>query len=895
MPSDRDNPSRATRPLGGAEGQTVVRFSMLSQGTVLAGRYRILHLLGRGGCGEVFRAEDTLAGDEVALKVLYPHAATRDASLERLRRELRNLRALHHPGIVGVRDVGEHEQLLFLAMELLEGETLAERLSRDGPLGGEGALRVLDGMLSALVTAHRAGMVHRDVKPSNVFLARDRDARGEHERVVLLDFGLARRDADARLTQSGQVVGTLEYVAPEQARGDPVLTPATDLYAAGVVLWEMLTGEAPFSADSPAGTLAAHLHAPLPPPRRALRGAPAWLRDLAAWMLEKDPERRPASAGVALERLRARRGRSLAERLRGLAGTRLRKPGVAALTGGAALLALALAALPWSLHVDGDRVLRQSALGVPVDEVSLPWPSTHLVEVEGALPWTRRYVGALHPPGRLAFLESYPSGLYALSPLSRRAEPLLIEGRKAPPRHGFPYYDQRMNPAGLFVTPWRSPRGERLLLYVLQSVGSAPCKALLMTESGALVRTLEHPGHLNSRPTWMLEEGSGEPALILFSGTNTALGARKVLVALSPRVEVEPHQTTRAPPFLPGGLDLGRPDYYTFTSLSSSSPLKREGTTGWIVGAAGDVTMRFDLRTGVPLEARHRGGLTREAWRARQGELLDLLHRIANPFAAIDPRVGARWLERFAERRVGPAQRGVALARAARLWQRAGEHERALPLVRRAMEVEPRLSDHRRRLVDLETRLGDWRSARTSLEDRSPGAPDDPRLMRDLTLAALLTGSDREALAFADRVVRADTVRRSEHYAAYACLLAALHAGNAARLPACTEAVEFDPRTYPEFCFLEAMILATADPPRPRRALAALERHEQGWGAGTAVPVVPLRAHLARLGAGDPPTGDALRLALERQERAARTSLLGWYMLRWARKLATGEGLPDVP
>jgi eukaryotic-like serine/threonine-protein kinase len=210
-------------------------------GRRLGGRYRIGALLASGGMGAVWAAHDLLLDRAVAVKVLGGALAGDGRAAERLRREARAAARLEHPGIARVLDLGEHDGRPYLVMELLEGESLAARIDRAGPMPPGEAARVVAAVADALEAAHAAGVVHRDVKPGNVFLT----SAGE---VKVLDFGIAWCAHDAALT-TGDLLGTAAYLAPERVLGHRA-TPAADVYALGVVLYELLAGHRPFEAHS---------------------------------------------------------------------------------------------------------------------------------------------------------------------------------------------------------------------------------------------------------------------------------------------------------------------------------------------------------------------------------------------------------------------------------------------------------------------------------------------------------------------------------------------------------------------------------------------------------------------------------------------------------------------
>jgi hypothetical protein len=272
----------------------------LSRGTLIAGRFSIEHLAGRGGMGVVYRARDGVTDQPVALKLLRA-LGSREAAF-RFNREALLLEGLHHPGLVayvahGTTAAGQP----FLAMEWLEGEDLARRLSRE-PLSLPDILSLLRRAAEALAHAHHLGIVHRDIKPSNLFLR-----AGRPEDVVVLDFGLARYAAPTLMgvTGSSTVVGTPGYMAPEQASSQPEIPPAADVFSLGCVLYECLTGQPPFAAPHFAAALAKILFAD-PTPLHALRpGLPMGLQVLVDRMLAKDPRRRLPDAAALLEALTA--------------------------------------------------------------------------------------------------------------------------------------------------------------------------------------------------------------------------------------------------------------------------------------------------------------------------------------------------------------------------------------------------------------------------------------------------------------------------------------------------------------------------------------------------------------------------------------------------------------
>ncbi|MFO0606994.1 MAG: serine/threonine-protein kinase [Polyangiales bacterium] len=292
-PADATTPGDAT-----AEGEG----DALPAGAVVDRRYRVVRALDRGGMGAVYEAVHVALGERVALKVMHRSPAADGAGAARFLAEGRALRAVEHPHVVRVIDCGNDGGRLYLAMELLEGETLRALLDREGPLDVARAVALVDPALAALERVHAAGLVHRDVKPHNLFIAR----AGGVETVKLLDFGIARRVADpARFTVDGAMLGTPAYMSPEQCRGDREAGPASDQFSAAAVLHEALTGAVPHAAPTAGLLLAARVTA-APAPVRSLRGdlAPALCAALDR-ALAPDPARRFPSIAAFRAAIRA--------------------------------------------------------------------------------------------------------------------------------------------------------------------------------------------------------------------------------------------------------------------------------------------------------------------------------------------------------------------------------------------------------------------------------------------------------------------------------------------------------------------------------------------------------------------------------------------------------------
>ncbi|MBX5484446.1 MAG: protein kinase, partial [Myxococcaceae bacterium] len=274
------------------------------------GDYIIRERLGQGGMGLVYSGEQPIIGKKVAIKVLRPEIARDPEQVQRLLAEARAVNAIRHRGIIDIFNFGElPDGRHYVVMEYLAGRPLDELITRRGALPPVEALALLDEVLAALGAGHEAGIIHRDLKPSNIFLVSQPDGSTY---VKLLDFGLAKQSATPRgatpQTRTDMFVGTPEYVAPEQARAE-VVGPYTDLYAAGVVAFEMLTGRLPFEASSPIEWVIKHLEVQPPKPSDFAGGIPVELDALVLRMLEKDPKKRPESAErIRREIARIRKG-----------------------------------------------------------------------------------------------------------------------------------------------------------------------------------------------------------------------------------------------------------------------------------------------------------------------------------------------------------------------------------------------------------------------------------------------------------------------------------------------------------------------------------------------------------------------------------------------------------
>lgn len=264
---------------------------------VLSDRYELRRTLGAGGMARVVEAYDRLLDRHVAVKLMRDDLSTDPAVRERFLREARSAAKFAHPNAVAVYDTGQDGRQPWIVMELVSGGTLADRLAEEGALPPSEAVHVADAVLAALAAAHRNGLIHRDVKPANILLP-------EGGGVKLTDFGIAKgvQEVTAGLTATGQIIGTAKYLSPEQVSGRPA-TPASDVYALGVVLYEMLTGQPPFTGDSAIAVALAHQQQPVPP----LSGVDPGLAATVQRALAKDPAERYADAQAMRDALAGRR------------------------------------------------------------------------------------------------------------------------------------------------------------------------------------------------------------------------------------------------------------------------------------------------------------------------------------------------------------------------------------------------------------------------------------------------------------------------------------------------------------------------------------------------------------------------------------------------------------
>ena len=270
-------------------------YSGLSSGTVLEGRYRVGAVIARGGMSMVYRGVDLRLDRPVAIKVMSPHYVSDPAFLSRFEREARLAASLGHSGVVAVYDQGRDGDLVFLVMELVDGGTLRDLLHEHGSLSVPVTMSILEPLLAALGAAHAAGLVHRDVKPENVLIS----SQGA---VKIADFGLVRAVTSQTMATGDVILGTVAYLSPEQV-ATGAADARSDVYAAGVMAYEMLTGQPPFHGDNPMSVAYQHVHSDVPKPSNNAPGTPEALDDLIVAATRRDPAMRPRDASAFLSAL----------------------------------------------------------------------------------------------------------------------------------------------------------------------------------------------------------------------------------------------------------------------------------------------------------------------------------------------------------------------------------------------------------------------------------------------------------------------------------------------------------------------------------------------------------------------------------------------------------------
>src|SRR5580704_6557086 len=265
-------------------------------GRLLDGRYAVTARIAHGGMATVYQATDTRLDREVALKVMHAELARDEEFVRRFIGEAKSVARLSHQNVVAVFDQGSDGLFLYLAMEYVPGRTLKEVLRDSGRFSPAAALEIMTGVLDGLAAAHASGIVHRDIKPENVLLTAD-------GRIKVADFGLARAQSAAAHTRAGLLIGTVSYVPPEQVTGGS-MGPGGDVYSAGVMLFELLTGRLPFTGDTPLSVAYQHVNSGVPAPSALVPGIPAAVDQLVLAATSRDPARRPADACEFLRAVR---------------------------------------------------------------------------------------------------------------------------------------------------------------------------------------------------------------------------------------------------------------------------------------------------------------------------------------------------------------------------------------------------------------------------------------------------------------------------------------------------------------------------------------------------------------------------------------------------------------
>lgn len=505
---------------------------LFAPGTPIGKRYEVREVLGTGGSAVVYAVHDRELGRDVALKVLRPDRMT-EGMLKRFRREVAVAREADSPRLVKVYDIGTAGETVFLTMELVEGESLRERLHR-GPLDVDDAIRIGLEVLEGLKALHALGLVHRDVKPGNVLLA---DSGG----VKLADFGLVRHwdNDESRATATDAVVGTFEYLSPEQALGRD-LDGRSDLYSFGVLLFEMLTADVPYRGLSSIGTAVAHLREKTPDLRDRRPEVPAWLSAVVIRLLEKDPADRYASAADAIADLTAHRPPARPKRI-----SRLKKwtlPAAAALLALAALLPL----WPWNRS----RLLR---LSIPTGQPASAYDGA------GRLLWrrpdltyyTHAAVGRFLPSGGpqvAAVLDgkkmSDPESVRTLSILDGATGSVVSQMELPSPSTWFPDFTPTFNAGLVSAVDLNGDGFDQVIVTYIHSPWWPSVTVLCNPRSGVAETIFVASGHHRFIFAEDLD-GDGKKEIVL-AGPSNKLGWNIGIAAVKPPIA------------LPGSLEINR-------------------------------------------------------------------------------------------------------------------------------------------------------------------------------------------------------------------------------------------------------------------------------------------------------------------------------------------------
>jgi serine/threonine-protein kinase len=888
-PSERG--TRATAPTA-----PVLRFAALAEGELFARRYRIRRSIGSGGHGEVFEAFDEVSRARVALKVLYPGPSGSQA--QRVRRELELVRSIHHPAVVRVWDIGEFDGLLFVVSELHSGETLKDVLRRERRLAPAEAERILRGILEALAVAHERGIIHRDVKPANVFLAREPSDPDSPPRVVLLDFGLARREGSSGLTSSGRFLGTPEYCAPEQIRGETDLGPGCDLYACGVTLWEMLIGAPPFEADSDVGTLTAHLEQPLPNPRKALGRARPALRALAVRLLEKHPADRPPTAAAALEQLETgawkARWSLLWTRVR--SATSKGKLVMAAAGLLAAAVALAHGLYPAGCEALPDGQVRWTTCwGFELTRDPLPGGVAVAGLTSGSGGISRGTWLVARSPDGADFEQGEPIAYRLSTPLSA-PEPVRAGGPSLLARQTL--YEDLDGPFSAWklidLGPHRRSGEARLAIIAHQKPNYASVVILLGEDEGGWVARYVHPGHVvHLRP----HRAAGDaPLQLIGTAFNNHLAHRIALFSIPARRVAQ----GQAPPFRSGAASVGLFDsahWYRLlprASHPSQVEIELESSPPRIL-VTGAKPSAFDPKTGTPLEAEARGGLSPRGWREAYDRTWTVLRRSAGLSRAGDRVGAARMLEELAEGL--PALAGLRAAvwtLAARERLRVAEaaadpprdvYERVLEDTRKALEEGVELPATDLLQAEMLVRLGRVNEVGAVLDRRATNPRQHADHIFPWYLIHRLAGMPRPMASVWPPWAEDDSGGAIDRWEAVVRSLEAHRSGRHEAVPALLARIDPGDPPWALHRYLEARSHLDRSAPDGSAARSALDAAEEVASEGTILPLVTARLAAltfrpeAKIGQEDVERAVA---EVRRFERLARTDLSSLMMLDFA-------------
>ena len=561
------------------------------------GAYRILEFQSRGGMGIVLKAYEESLNRTVALKILRPELADDATALARFEREAKAAAALRHPSIVTVYAVGRERGMPFLAMEYVDGPTIAKVIRENGPMAPTTIRRLFRQLLEALACAHQAGLVHRDVKSANLLLDRPEG------HLKLADFGLARMiTAQARVTISTAALGTPEYMSPEQARGDANIDHRTDLYSAGVVLYEMLTGRTPFRADMPTATIHRILSEEPQHPRAFTRDADPALAGLAMRLMAKRRDDRPASADEALSDLLSGRP----SRPPGAAAGRLRRTLAVSVAAVMVVAAVLLAQRVWpserskpgahELAVHGKirdvQVSKDAVIQVQYG-TSAEW------QVPPELPTAVRFPSAalVHPPG------TADEFIAAVVEPGIRGKSLFAYDRQGRELWGLDLSDGRLWPDCDAVVPWGCSKvlasdvdgkaGDELIVIAGDKNQYASRLSIIDPITRLVRATFWHLGHLGEAlvvPDFFEDH---RPAIVVCGLSNKMDGFYEtgptdfpaftpwdivsVLMVLDPQEMLRQGETLGPPPTSRVAIPPARLHAYAFLNLAHSRELSAHG------------------------------------------------------------------------------------------------------------------------------------------------------------------------------------------------------------------------------------------------------------------------------------------------------------------------------